>query len=88
MNEKPLDRANVRATVLSRMPQCSIDDAIQAVSEATDLVVKDGGVIHEDNLWNAQEMALDRESTESIAKRIKDARDGQLYRPRGGWTSR
>jgi hypothetical protein len=70
------------------MPQRTIDDAMKAVSAATDLVVKDGGVIHEDAMWDANEMALDGASTESIAKRIKDAREGELYRPKGRWASR
>jgi hypothetical protein len=61
---------------------------MKAVVAATDQVVKEGGVIHEDSLWDASEMALDGASTESIAKRIKDARKGELYRPKGRWTGR
>jgi hypothetical protein len=48
------------------MPQRSITEAEKAVSEATDLVVKDGGVIHEEGMWDANEAALDGASTERL----------------------
>lgn len=61
---------------------------MKAVSAATDLVVKEGGVIHEESMWDANEMALDGEPVKSIAKQINDARKGELYRPAGRWSTR
>jgi hypothetical protein len=70
------------------MPQRTVEAAEKAVAEATDQVVKEGDVICEDSLWDAAELALDGASTESIAKRIMDARKGKLYQPKGRWASR
>ena len=58
---------------------------MKAVETATDLVVKDGGVIHEDAMWDANEMALDGESTESIARRIR--KRGRILSPSAGHRS-
>jgi hypothetical protein len=61
--------------------------AIKAVAAATDLVVQQHGIIHEDAMWDAAEMAIDGASKESIAERIKQAR-AEAYEPRGGWSVR
>jgi hypothetical protein len=61
--------------------------AMKAVAEATDLVVEEGGTIHEESMWDANEMALDGCSKESIADRIKSER-AEAYVPKGGWRCR
>jgi hypothetical protein len=61
---------------------------MKAVADPAERAVQEGGIIHEDSLWDANEMALDGASTESIARRIKDAREGEQYRPKGRRTSR
>jgi hypothetical protein len=62
-------------------------EAMQAVAEATQAVIQEGGVVHEANLWDAAEMALDGCSKESIAERIKQER-AEAYVPKGGWSIR
>ena len=47
-------------------------------------VIQDGGMIHEDAIWDASEMALDGASKESMVKRLKQAR-AKAYVPTGGW---
>jgi hypothetical protein len=61
--------------------------AMRTVAEATDLVVEQGGTVHEDAMWDANEMALDGCSKESIAERIKQER-AEAYVPKGGWRVR
>jgi hypothetical protein len=48
---------------------------------------KGGGTIHEESLWDANEIVLDRVPTESIARVIGTPRKN-AYRPRGGWEER
>jgi hypothetical protein len=69
------------------MKQRSVEDAQAAVAEATEAVIQQGGVVHEDALWDASEMALDGCSKESIAERIKQER-AEAYVPKGGWVAR
>lgn len=69
------------------MTQRSAEEAQKAVAEATDQVIKEGGVIHEDSLWDAQEMALDGVPTDIIVRTISKPRKNP-YRPRGGWEER
>jgi hypothetical protein len=66
------------------MKQRTPKQAQAAVDAAVDQVVKDGGVIHEESLWDA---ALDGVLTESIAERIRQER-AEAYVPRGGWRAR
>jgi hypothetical protein len=47
-------------------------------------VVQEGGIIHEDAMWDANEMALDGASTESIMERLKQE-GAKPYLPKGGW---
>jgi hypothetical protein len=61
--------------------------AIRAVAEATEAVIQEGGIVHEASLWDANEMALDGCSKESIAERIKQER-AEAYKPKGGWRAR
>jgi hypothetical protein len=67
--------------------QRTVKAAIKAVAEATEQVIQDGGIVHEDSLWDASEMALDGCSKESIAERIKQER-AEAYVPKGGWRAR
>ena len=66
------------------MTQRTPEEAEKALVEATELVVKEGGIIHEDAKWDAAEMALDGQSIESMAERIKKER-AEPYKPKGGW---
>jgi hypothetical protein len=61
--------------------------AIKAVAEATEAVIEQGGIVHEDALWDANEMALDGASKESMVERIKQER-AEPYQPKGGWVTR
>ena len=61
--------------------------AMKAVAEATEAVIHEGGIVHEDALWDAAEMALDGASKESIAERIKTER-AEAYKPKSGWRAR
>ena len=63
------------------------EEAMAAVNAATEAIIKEHGVIHEDAMWDAAEMALDGASKESIAERIKQAR-AEAYKSRGGWRVR
>jgi hypothetical protein len=62
-------------------------EAEKALAEATEQVIHDGGVGHEDAMWDANEMALDGASVKSMAERIKKER-AEPYRPEGGWSVR
>ena len=53
-----------------------------AVSAAQVAVVQQGGVIHEDAVWDAAEAALDRASTEVLVETINGTRK---YKPQGRW---
>jgi hypothetical protein len=63
--------------------QCSCP-AASGQTDAQEQVVRDGGGVHEDALWDANEMALDGASKESMVERLKQARR-QPYRPKGRW---
>lgn len=67
------------------MPQRSIDDAMKAVETGTELVVKEGGVIHEEGLWDANEAALDGASTEVLVEYINGTRTEE-YKPKSRWS--
>ena len=58
-----------------------------AVAEATEAVIEQGGIVHEESMWDASEMALDGQPVESIAERIKQER-AEAYVPQGGWRVR
>jgi hypothetical protein len=60
---------------------------MKVVAEAQDQVVKDGGIIHEDAMWDANEMALDGASKETMVERLKQAR-AKPYEPKGRWGCR
>ena len=47
-------------------------------------VVKDGGVIDEEALWDANEMGLDGATKESMVERLKQRR-AKPYEPKGRW---
>jgi hypothetical protein len=66
------------------MPQRTAEDAEKTVAEATEAVIKEGGVVHEDSLWDAAEQALDGVPTDIIVRTIQKPRSN-AYRPRGGW---
>ena len=57
------------------------------VSDAQEQVIQDGGMIHEDALWDAAEMALDGASKETMVERLKQAR-ARPYVPKGRWECR
>jgi hypothetical protein len=63
------------------------EDAQKTVEAATEQVIKEGGVIHEESLWEANEMALDGVPTDIIVRTIQKPRRNP-YRPRGGWSER
>jgi hypothetical protein len=69
------------------MKQRTAAAAMKAVAEATEAVIQSGGVVHEEAMWDASEMALDGASKESIAERIKQER-AEAYVPKGGWRVR
>jgi hypothetical protein len=83
----PAMQARIRSLDLAKKKQRNPRHAQRIVAAATDLAVKQGGVIHEDAMWDAAEMALDGASKETIAERIKQAR-AEAYKPRGGWRAR
>jgi hypothetical protein len=61
--------------------------AQEAVEAATDQVVEQGGVIHEERLWDAAEAALDGRPKSYLADIISGKAEGP-YRPTGGWRAR
>ena len=61
-----------------------IDNAVAPRREATEAVIKEGGIVHEESLWDATEMALDGVPTDIIVRTISKPRKN-AYRPRGGW---
>ena len=69
------------------MKQRTPKQAMKAVAESTEMVIQEGGTVHEDAMWDAAEMALDGCSKESIAERIKQER-AEAYVPKGGWRCR
>jgi hypothetical protein len=60
------------------------EDAMKAVTVATDQVIQDGGVIHEDTMWDANEMALDGVSPEVLVETLNGTRK-EPYKAQGGW---
>jgi hypothetical protein len=79
----------VRATVLKTdevemVKQRTAEEAMNAVADAQEQVIQDGGTIHEDAIWDASEMALDGASKESMVQRLKQAR-AKACVPTGGW---
>jgi hypothetical protein len=64
--------------------QRSPEDALTAFADAQEAVIHDGGVIHEDAMWDANEMALDGAGKESMVERLKQAR-AKPYVPNGRW---
>ncbi len=69
------------------MPQRNPEDAMKAVADAQEAVIQEGGVIHEDSLWDVNQMALDRCSKESMVERLKQVR-AKPYVPKGRWVSK
>ena len=69
------------------MTQRTAAEAEATVAAATEAVIKEGGTVHEESLWNANEMALDGVSTDIIVRTLKQTRRNP-YRPRGGWGER
>lgn len=57
---------------------------MKAVADAQEQVIQQGGVIHEDAVWDAAEMALDGASTEALVKTLNGTRK-EPYKPTGGW---
>ena len=50
-------------------------------------MIQEGGVIHEDAMWDVNEMALDGASKETMVERLKQQR-AEPYVPKGWWTGR
>jgi N-acetylglucosamine kinase-like BadF-type ATPase len=69
------------------MPERDTEAAMKAVEDAIEQVVKDGGVVHEDSLFDATEMALVGASKESMVERIKMAR-AEPYVANTRWRTR
>jgi len=67
--------------------QRTVKAAMKAVDSVVEQVIQEGGLVHEEALWDASEMALDGASKESIADRIKQDR-AEAYQPKGGWRVR
>jgi hypothetical protein len=60
---------------------------MKVAEEAQESVVKEGGVVHEDATWDANEMALDGVSADIIARTLREG--GQrAYKLKGGFTPR
>jgi hypothetical protein len=56
-----------------------------ALEEAQEAVIQEGGIIHEDAMWDIAEMALDGANQKSMVDRLKKAR-AEPYKPKGGRT--
>jgi hypothetical protein len=69
------------------MPQRTPEAAMKAVADAQEAVIQEGGVIHEDAMWDAAEMALDGASKETMVERLKQAR-AKPYVPKRRWECR
>ena len=61
-----------------------VQDAQHAVDAAIDQVVEQGGVVHEDALFDAAEAALDGRPKQFLADIISGKAEGP-YRPTSGW---
>ena len=57
---------------------------MKAMAEAEELVIQQGGVIHEEARWEAAEAALDGASPEVLVQTINGTRK-EPYKPQGGW---
>jgi hypothetical protein len=60
---------------------------MKAVADAQEQVIQDGGVIHEDDMWDASEMARDGASKETMVERLMRAR-ARPYVRKGRWACR
>lgn len=69
------------------MTQRTAEQAEAVLSAATEAVIKEGGTVHEESLWDAAEQALDGVPTDIIVRTISKPRKNP-YRPRGGWEDR
>jgi hypothetical protein len=67
--------------------QRTAEEAEKAVAAATEQVIKEGGTVHEESLWDANEMALDGVPTDIFVRTIQKPRKN-AYRPRGTWRER
>jgi U3 small nucleolar RNA-associated protein 14 len=68
------------------MPQRTIEVPMKAVADVQEQVLQDSGVMHEDAMWDASEMALDGASKESMVERLKQARSKPCV-SKGRWPS-
>lgn len=57
---------------------------MQAVADAQEAVIEQGGVIHENAIWDAAEAALDGASPEVLVETLNGRRK-EPYKPQGGW---
>jgi hypothetical protein len=62
----------------------SVEAAEQAVFEATEQVIEQGGVVHEELLFDANEAALDGASTRVLVEYINGTRTEE-YKPESRW---
>jgi hypothetical protein len=66
------------------MTQRTSDEAMKVVEAATEQVIKEGGTVHEDSLWDAAEQALDGVPTDIIVRTISKPRKN-AYQSSGAW---
>lgn len=57
---------------------------MKAMADAENLVIEQGGVIHQDARWDAADMALDGASPEVLVETLNGTRK-EPYKPQGGW---
>ena len=67
--------------------QRTVEEAQQAVSDATEAVIKEGGGVLEGSLWDTSEMALDDVFTDIITRAMREGRQ-RPYKPKGGWRTK
>lgn len=63
----------------------TVSKAEKLLAEATEKVIQDGGVVHEDALFDAAEAALDGKPKQFLADIISGKTEG-AYQPSSGWT--
>jgi hypothetical protein len=69
------------------LKQRTAEDAQAAVAEATEAVIQQGDTPIENNLWDANEAALDGCPKDYLADIISGKVEGP-YTPKGGWRTR
>jgi hypothetical protein len=62
-----------------------VEEAMARVAAATEEVIKQGGIVVEDCVWDAMDAALDGASPEVLVETLNGTRKDR-HEPQGAWT--